>query len=95
MMLLDFRGGPNLYVIPKGALRELEGPRRILPPFECEHLERARTPISPKAKPLAFPHDWLKISQIPHYNCRWKDEQEIKSSPRKVSNPSTIPALRS
>ena len=37
MMLLDFRGGPNLYVIPKGALRELESLRRLLPPFKCEH----------------------------------------------------------
>ena len=36
-----------------------------------------------------------KYPEIPHYNCRWKDAQEIKSSARKVSHPSTIPALSS
>jgi hypothetical protein len=70
MMLLD---GPNLYVIPKRALQELKPPKTITS-FQM------RTPISPKAKPLAFPHDWLKISQLPQYNYRWKNAHEIKSN---------------
>ena len=51
MVLLHFR----VYVILKGPLQELEGPRRLLPPFEGEHLEWTQTsqptPISPRASP--------------------------------------------
>ena len=43
MVLLHFRDGVGLYVIPKQALREIEGPQRLLPSFEGEHLEQART----------------------------------------------------
>ena len=37
MVLLHFRVGLSLYVIPNRALRESEAP---LPPFKGEHLER-------------------------------------------------------
>jgi hypothetical protein len=44
----------------------LKGPKRILPPFKGEHLERVltshTTPVSPKAKPVDPPHGWLMIS---------------------------------
>ena len=46
MMLLHFRVGPSLYVIRKWAIwavQELEAPQRLLPPFEGEPLQRART----------------------------------------------------
>ena len=56
MVLLHFRAGLSLCVIPKRALQEYEGPWRLPPPFEDEHLEQARTSqathISPKNKPL-------------------------------------------
>ena len=55
MVLLHFRVGQSLYVIPKQALWELEDPQRLLPPFGGEHLEQAWTsrlaPISPRASP--------------------------------------------
>jgi hypothetical protein len=35
-----FLVGLILYVISKRALRELEAPQRLRPPFEGEHLER-------------------------------------------------------
>ena len=48
--------GLSLYVIPKQTLQELKGFQRVEPPFQDEHLERARTswlaPISPQGKPL-------------------------------------------
>jgi hypothetical protein len=30
----------SLYVIPKRPSRDLEGPKRVLPPFKGEHLEQ-------------------------------------------------------
>jgi hypothetical protein len=58
MVLLHFRARLTFYVVPKHALRELEGPRRLLPRDKGEHLEHAwvqtnrLAPISPKDKPL-------------------------------------------
>lgn len=56
MVLLHFLVGISLDVIPKWALRELQGPQRLLPLFEGhKHLEWAwtsrLTPIYPKGKP--------------------------------------------
>jgi hypothetical protein len=55
MLLLRFRVGSSLYVIPKRVLQELEGPQRLLPPLESEHIEWVQTsklaPISPRASP--------------------------------------------
>ena len=39
MVLLHFQVGLGLYVILKWALRELEGPQQLLPPFEAKHLQ--------------------------------------------------------
>ena len=39
-------------------ITRIGGPQRLLPPFECEHLERAWTPIM---------HGWLKISSALGY----------------------------
>ena len=71
MMLLHFRVALSLYVTPKQALRELEGPQRLLSPFKGEHLVQARTSqlplILPKGQAPRFPHGWLKISSSPGY----------------------------
>ena len=40
-VLLHFRVGLSLYIIPKWTLRGLAGPERLLPPFKGEHLEHA------------------------------------------------------
>ena len=70
MVLRHFQVGLNWYVILKWALRELEGSQRLLPPFEGEHLERARTswptPISPKGKPLGSHMIGWKYSFYPN-----------------------------
>jgi hypothetical protein len=44
----------QLYVTPKQASWELEGPQRLLPQFQSEHLEHAHTSLSPPTmcKPL-------------------------------------------
>jgi hypothetical protein len=50
MVLLHFQVGLSVYVIPKRALQELEGPQRLLPPLEGEHLNKrvqARRHLSP------------------------------------------------
>ena len=50
--------------------RHHTNPRRILPPFEGEHLEHAwtsrPTPMSPKDKPIWFRYGWLEILQFIH-----------------------------
>lgn len=55
MLLLHFRVGSSLDVIPKWALQELQGPQRLLPPLESEHIEWVQTshmaPISPGVRP--------------------------------------------
>jgi hypothetical protein len=65
MVLLHCWVGPSLYVILKQALRELEGPWWLVPPFKGEYLEWVWTsqmaPISPKGKSLGFPHCWLQV----------------------------------
>ena len=68
MVLLHFGVGPSLYVIPKRAWWELEGPQTRFPPFGGEHLERAltsgRAPISPKGKFLGS-HMNIRFTRIP------------------------------
>ena len=40
MMLLHFRVGLNLHVIPERTLRELKSLQRLVPPFKGKHLEQ-------------------------------------------------------
>ena len=42
-MLIHLRVRLTPYVVPKQASQELEGPRRLLPPFKGEHLNSYRT----------------------------------------------------
>ena len=55
-MLLYLQVVISLYVSPKQIVQELEGPHKLLPPFEDEHYEwtltNRSTPIFPKDKPM-------------------------------------------
>ena len=68
MVLLQFQAGLSLYVIPKRALQELEGPQRLLHPFGGEHFNKwgqAHRHLSPQWQAPMFPHGWLEISGSP------------------------------
>jgi hypothetical protein len=60
----------------------------MLPSFEGEHLEQALGTYLPQGQVPRFPHEYLVHPDTPHYD--WVD---WKSSARKVTHPSAIPAL--
>ena len=78
MVLLPFWVGLNLYVFPNQELRKLEAPQWLLPPFEGEDLEHARTSwclSPPRASPWVptwlVENIWFTV-QIPATMIGWK-----------------------
>jgi hypothetical protein len=67
MVLLHFLVDPSGYVIPKPALKKLEGSQRLLPPFEGEHVKQGLTshwaPIY-LPKGMKYPGQGLGLSTL-------------------------------
>ena len=97
MVLLHFWVGLSLYVIPEGALQELERPQQLLPP--PPFLSKVNTLWTswpaPKGKPLGSHMVGWKYPDTSTMIGRTIRGRRVhcKSSARKVTHTSTIPAL--